>query len=183
MNTNTDELDDDQFFAAHWILCQALEKDIPQKDIDDAACIVIDFCEESGDRLAWSLLFARFEDFLRAGKTPPAPILCGLADVFKKFRTGNSSMDVAFGLKEKGIGGGRRKAEMDLLKRERSRTDAGLVDYFLSKDIARDEAYKKVQTFNNGPNNGEEKGSIATIRRHHEAYGKEKTIKPKKGKK
>lgn len=165
MNSSNQKSDDHQFFDAVFILGGALDNKVPQDKTDEAARIAMDYCLRSGDRLAWAFLLAIFEDFVRDGKTPPAPMLLGLADVFRKFRSGSTSMDAAFGLKQS-----KRGAPKTLLKREWARTNASLVDHWLFKGHSPSEAYALAASFRDvsGDGTGD---SISKIARDHKKYG------------
>lgn len=167
MNSSNQKSDDRQFFDAAFILGDALDNKVPQDKTDEAARIAMDYCLRSGDRLAWAFLLASFEDFVRDGKTPPAPILLGLADVFCKFRSGGTSMDAAFGLKQS-----KRGAPKETLsKREWARTNASLVDHWLFKGHSPSEAYALVASFRDAPHGDGTGDSISKIARDHDKYG------------
>lgn len=167
MNSSNQKSDDRQFFDAHLILVGALENKVPQDKTDEAARIAMDYCLRSGDRLAWAFLLARFEDFVRDGKTPPAPMLLGLADVFCKFRSGGTSMDAAFGLKQS-----KRGAPKETLrKREWARTNASMVNHELFKGHSLSEAYALVASFRDALHGDGTGDSISKIARDHDKYG------------
>lgn len=157
--------DDRQFLKSITRLMRATENEIPQDE--ETAQIAWDYCLRNGDRLAWALLLQRFNEFVRQGKAPPVPILIGLASAFDRFCKGQS-MDEAFGLKPLKRGG--QMAGLD--KREWARTNAMLVDYFLSTNPEKGlgNAYAQAASFR-GINTGGTSDSREKIALDHKKYG------------
>jgi hypothetical protein len=154
------------FFEAHGVLRAELAAhtgelgapDRPgEEELEKAAKIALEFARSSGDRLALSLVLARFEDFVRFGQTPPKAMLAGLAEIFSAYR-GGASMDLAFGIKR-----GRGGVQDRLVRDEWEKTNANLFAHFHETlGMSVDQAKATVSEY--GPDG---RGSEATVYRHY----------------
>lgn len=91
-------------------------------DLDNAAAIVTEYALKSGDSLAVGCFLARFDDFLKTEKLPPAPMRNGFRDVVRLLTAPYNSKN-----------GGRGRPKMSLVDRECARTNAGLVGHYVNK--------------------------------------------------
>lgn len=65
---------------------------------DPGACakVMVDYAAANADRSAWMFVFARFDDFVRQGKTPPTAFIEAINERLCVFRSGSNSLDDAF---------------------------------------------------------------------------------------
>lgn len=97
---------------------------------DPEACanIMVSFARETCDRIAWMFIFARFDDFVTAGKVPPFAFIELFNAAFNNFRSaGCKSLDDAFFGKR-----GRGQPKLSCTDYLYAKTNASLVVKFLA---------------------------------------------------
>ena len=122
-----DSIDAD-FERHHKAILQNIAGVIDDDTADDEAKKLTKLALSSGDQLMLACLFARFDDYLNAGRVPPNAMLVGISEAFSKFRSG-MTMDEAFGLKKQGRG-----KPASYLRREIARTHAAAVAALIGRD-------------------------------------------------
>lgn len=122
---------------------------------DPEACakVMVDYATANADRSAWTFIFARFDDFVRSGKTPPAAFIEAINERLCVFRSEDSTSldDAFFGKRNRG----HPKSTINAYWWEK--TNASLVQYFRS--LSEQTAAKKLR----GDLSHLEKGIAATI--------------------
>ena len=132
---------DPAFDRAQNIILQDLATPLDDETVDDSAGTLARTAIQCGDRVNLAFLLARFEDYVNAGRTAPAPILRAIAHAFREFR-GGVSMDDAFGLKQASRG-----RQSTWAAREWARTNAGLVSHYVAKGETLEVAVERVSEF------------------------------------
>lgn len=97
---------------------------------DPEACakVMVDYAATNADRSAWVFIFARFDDFVRQGKTPPTAFIEAINERLRVFRSGSDSLDDAFFGKQ-----GRGHPKPGITAHWWEETNASLVQFFLSR--------------------------------------------------
>jgi hypothetical protein len=74
-------------------------------EVEDAADLMFDIAIQLGDALMLACCLARFDDFVRARRTPPWSMLEHINDAFTRYRgSGAATLNAAFGLQKEGKG-------------------------------------------------------------------------------
>lgn len=121
-----EEAEDFRFLIAIQALSENSEASNAERE--EAAATAVRLAYERGERLLWSFLLMRFEEFVRRGEPVPRALLEGLAAAFTRF-AGGATMDEAFGLRRAGPG------FVDSMERRfRAATNAQLVEGYIKRD-------------------------------------------------
>lgn len=127
---------DQEFDDAHkQVLVCSADPTAPITDaVELAADRMFDIAIQLGDQLMLAFCFARFDDFMRQGRTPPRTMLEHVNEAGRRFRSGDKSLDAAFGLKHP-----RRGRPPSWLGRQIGRTVACVIASYLHDGIATNE--------------------------------------------
>lgn len=109
---------------------RARGKKVRDAATDPEACakVMVDYAATNADRSAWMFIFARFDDFVREGKTPPIAFIEAINERFYVFRSGSNSLDDAFFGKQ-----ARGHPKPGITAEWWEETNASLVQFFLGR--------------------------------------------------
>ncbi|MBK8762095.1 MAG: hypothetical protein IPM03_17075 [Sulfuritalea sp.] len=154
---------------------------------DPEACakVMVNYAATNADRSAWMLIFARFDDFVRQGKTPPTAFIEAINERLCVFRSidSNSLDDAFFGKQGKG-----HPESTSITDYWWEETNASLVKFFLSRHQTTrtakkmrgaksplDQAVDDTIALRKKMSNTNERGlSVTTIKRHYGRFNPKK---------